>query len=138
MIFISFLCFLFIEDLNKLINFTPKFIEHPNNQCFELYLVDFLSPFHLVLFLEFCPVFSFGTSLFVFPFGLIYCVFCLFVCFVLIRYISYIATSPGLCRVALCKRCSVVSSGAVPGHFSMCSWGVPCVDCVCPPVVVEP
>lgn len=41
--------------------YSPGFTKHPYNQCFELYLVDYLSPSHLILFLGFCPVLSFGT-----------------------------------------------------------------------------
>lgn len=41
--------------------YSPGFTKHPYSQCFELYLVDYLSPSHLILFLGLCPVLSFGT-----------------------------------------------------------------------------
>ena len=45
-----------------------KFIEHPYNHCFELYVVVCLPPFCFILFLEFCSVLSFGTCFFFFLF----------------------------------------------------------------------
>ena len=64
-----------------------------------LYLVDCLSPFWLVLFLEFCSVISLGTRFFISSFWLPPCVY--------FYVLGIAALSPGLGIVALRSRCPV-------------------------------
>ena len=101
--------FLLVNILPELLYSSPKFIEHPYNQCFELCILN--SPFCLVLFLELFSVLSFGTCLFVSTFWQPPCV-----CF---PALGKAVMSPGLSRVNLRSRCPVGPNGSVsPGHLS--------------------
>ena len=75
----------------------------------KTFLVNCLSPFHLILKLSYFIFFLFSRCLFVYSFCLILCV-CFYV-------LSISATSPGLGKVALCRRCPVGLSGMIP-HWS--------------------
>lgn len=101
--------FLFVEVFTEFIYSSPKFIELPFNQGF--YSVSgCLSPFHLVILLQFCPVlFLFFHLRHVFSFGLTPCA---------ISMLGRSAMSPNLGSVALCRRCPVGLSGVV----SLVTW----------------
>ena len=58
--------YIFVEVLTEFIHLSVEVGEHLYNYYFELYLVDSLAQFHLVLFLQFYPVFLFGTYSFFF------------------------------------------------------------------------
>ena len=93
------------------------------------YLVDYLCPFHLGFF-SFLELYYFFVSSFWLSFCARFCV------------LEISSTSPGLQRVALCRRCPVGPSGTVlSGHRAGCSVGVAYglgrVHCVCCPVVVR-
>lgn len=97
-----------------------------------MYFIECLFSFHLVFFLEFCPVLSSGTCFFVSSF------------FFLTRSISFYAVHkcamyPRLDRVTLCRRFPVEPSGTVFCFtWAGCSRRVCCLCCVCHLIAVVP
>lgn len=92
-----FLCFLSLCDV------LTEVIERPCNQCFELHLVDCLSPSCFVLFLELFSVLSFGTCFWVSSFILPPCVS--------FRVFGRAVMSPSLGGVGFRSRCPLGSGG---------------------------
>ena len=113
-----FTIFISVEDLYL----SAEFNEHLYDYYFEsLYLVDNSPPFQLVIFLGFCLVLS------------CFLVWNVFFCFLILPVCFYVlgrtATSPGLEKVDLFRRCIVgQSSGIYPFHQSQVTRDIPWVD----------
>ena len=97
----------------------------------NLCLIDLLISILCSSFSGFRSVILFGPCFFVTSFWQPPCV-----CFFALRRA---ATSPRLGRVAWCSKCTVRYSGtASPITQAGYSWCPHCVDCVYPPIIVEP